>query len=138
MNLILNYKFPVYSKIDVNLISEHTCCIELRSYFYQYSQYVFFQIPFLWSMGRQAILLGYDCWFCIMAAIGTMAGRLVVLDVPNIFSLFMFSLPYYFCISFISPQMTLRRCRMLLFHISVMKRRCRKLNEMSHVVHYMG
>lgn len=36
-------------------------------------------------MGRQAVLLGYDCRLFAMAAIGTMAGRLVVLNVHDMF-----------------------------------------------------
>jgi len=35
-------------------------------------------------VGRQAVLLGHDCWFLVMAAIGTMAGRFAVLHVFDI------------------------------------------------------
>lgn len=76
-------------------------------------------------MGRQAVLLGYDCWLSVMAAIGTMAGRSMILDAFDVFSIIMFlvTVLLYLCISIISLQMILRRCRISLFHTPVMMKR---------------
>jgi len=41
-------------------------------------------------MGRQALFLGYDLGFFVLASSGTMAGMLLVLDMLHIFWLFMF------------------------------------------------
>jgi hypothetical protein len=35
----------------------------------------------MWSLGRQAVLLGYDHWFFVMATIATMAGNSVLLHI---------------------------------------------------------
>ena len=33
------------------------------------------QVPFMWSMGRQTLLLGHDYWFFVMASPAIMAGN---------------------------------------------------------------
>lgn len=72
-------------------------------------------------MGGQAVLLGHDCWFLVMAAIGIMAGRLTVLNVFDIFILFCFG-NHIGCISLIiSLKMILKRCQILVFLTTVMK-----------------
>jgi len=52
-------------------------------------------------VGGQAVLLGNDCWFLVMAAIGIMAGKLTVFHVFDIFVLFYFG-NHIACISLIT------------------------------------
>ena len=35
----------------------------------------------MWSLGRQAVLLGYDHWLFVMETIASMAGNIVLLHV---------------------------------------------------------
>ena len=86
---LLRYMYKVVLEVEPLLLFLDQIISYIRTGIKGLIQLMFW-ILVLWSMGRQALFLGYDLGFFVLASSGTMAGMLLVLDMLHIFWLFMF------------------------------------------------